>query len=94
VHTAKGLVPIEQIKVGDLVLSRQEMTGGLEHKPVVRTFQHADKTIAAVEYVVDGEGDRSYTLFPTGNHPFWVVDEGWRRADLLDSGARLLMADG
>jgi hypothetical protein len=94
VHTDKGLVPIEQIKVGDLVLSQPEMTGELEYKPVVKTVQREDKTIVAVSYVIDCEGGTSYRLYPTGNHPFWVFDEGWRRADLLDSGARLLLADG
>ncbi len=93
VHTDEGLVPIEQIKIGDLVLSQPEMTGAIEYKPVLRTLCHQGETILAIEYVVDGDGGNSSMLCPTGSHPFWVVDEGWRRADLLDSGARLLLAD-
>src|SRR4051812_14160847 len=93
VHTDVGLVPIEQIKIGDLVLSQPEMTGAIEYKPVLRTFSHQDETILAFSYVVDCEGGHSFMLYPTGNHPFWVVDEGWRRADLLGSGARLLLSD-
>jgi hypothetical protein len=94
VHTDKGLVPIERIKIGDLVLSQPEMTGVIEYKPVLRTFCHQGETILAFSYVVDGEGGNSSMLYPTGSHPFWVVDEGWCRADLLGSGARLLLADG
>jgi hypothetical protein len=94
VHTDKGLVPIEQIKVGDLVLSQPETTGEVEYKPVVKTFQQEGKTIVALSYVVDGESGISYMLYPTDSDPFWTLDEGWRRADLLDPGTHLLLADG
>jgi Pretoxin HINT domain len=94
VHTDRGSVPIEQIKVGDLVLSQPEMTGAIGYKPVLRTFCHQDETIVAVSYVVDGEGGNSYMLYPTRSHPFWVLNEGWRRADVLGSGVHLLLADG
>jgi hypothetical protein len=37
VHTDKGLVPIEQLKVGDMVLSKHESGEGEQaYKPVVR----------------------------------------------------------
>jgi hypothetical protein len=73
VHTDKGLVPIEQIKVGDPVLSQPGMTGELEYKPVVKTFQSENKSVVAVSYIIDGDGQTSYRLYPTGNHPFWVL---------------------
>ena len=49
VHTDKGLVPIQDIKVGDLVLSKpvlskpEDGSGDIEYKPVVKTFVHEDK---------------------------------------------------
>ena len=45
VHTDKGLVPIEQIKVGDRVLSRPENDPNApnEYKRVVKTFKSAEK---------------------------------------------------
>ena len=45
VHTDKGLVPIEQLKVGDRVLSRPENNPNApnEYKRVVRTFKSAEK---------------------------------------------------
>lgn len=42
VHTDQGLVPIEQINVGDLVLSKPE-SGDVAYKRVVRTFKSPEK---------------------------------------------------
>lgn len=43
VHTDKGLVPIEQIKAEDLVLSQPEWGGKISYKPVVNTFRSLEK---------------------------------------------------
>jgi len=44
VHTDKGLVPIEQLKVGDMVLSKHESnTGEQAYKRVVSTFKSATR---------------------------------------------------
>lgn len=44
VRTDKGLVPIQDIKVGDLILTRPESgIGDIEYKPVVKTFVHEGK---------------------------------------------------
>jgi hypothetical protein len=41
IHTDQGLVPIQDIKVGDLVLSKPESDEGeICYQPVVSTFQH------------------------------------------------------
>ncbi|MDN5624876.1 MAG: hypothetical protein L0G96_17195, partial [Acinetobacter sp.] len=46
VHTDKGLVPIQDIKVGDLVLSKPESgEGETSFKPVVNTFIHENKEL-------------------------------------------------
>ncbi len=45
VHTDKGLVPIQDIKVGDLILSKSVLSklessiGDIEYKPVISTFK-------------------------------------------------------
>lgn len=90
----KGLVPIEQIKVGDVLLSRQEMTGEVEYKPVAKAFRREGMTILAISCAVDVDGSSSYMLHPSSSQLLWALDKGWRRADALDSGARLLLADG
>lgn len=51
VHTKHGLVPIEQIKVGDWVLSKPDSgEGEVTYKRVVDTFEFDDKEIWYVEY--------------------------------------------
>lgn len=87
VHTDKGLVPIEQIKVGDMVLSKPEIgEGELAYKPVVNTFVHEDKEVWLAEFnslscYTDEQFDsgevpyRSDAIVGTPNHPFWVVGE-------------------
>jgi hypothetical protein len=85
VHTDKGLVPIEQIKVGDRVLSKPENgEGEVAYKPVVNTFEFEDKEIWFVEFRNSPcyEDERIYSgeipyyhefIVGTPNHPFWVV---------------------
>ncbi|HEY0781963.1 MAG TPA: RHS repeat-associated core domain-containing protein, partial [Thermoanaerobaculia bacterium] len=45
VTTARGLISIEQIRVGELVLSKDEATGELAWKPVVRVFVTPDQPV-------------------------------------------------
>ncbi|MGZ8250646.1 polymorphic toxin-type HINT domain-containing protein [Methylomagnum sp.] len=102
VWTDKGLVPIEQIKVGDMVLSQPEIGAGVRaYKRVVKTHIHEDKNIRAIEYTIpiDITGKTSqdcdeYVLFATDDHPFWVKNQGWTAAIHLESGQELEMAGG
>lgn len=76
IHTKNGLVPIEEIKVGDWVLSQPEQKGELAYKRVVKTFTFEDRGVYLVRYqsaatrVVD-------QVAVTGEHPFCVVGRGW-----------------
>lgn len=85
VHTQNGLVPIEQIKVGDMVLSKHESGEGEQaYKPVTRVFEHGPTRVIKLSYLEDVEkpsfGGR---VFTTLNHPFWVDGKGWTEARLL-----------
>lgn len=52
VHTDKGLVPIQDIKVGDMVLSQSEWRGEESYKPVITTFRsHEEKEVYALRYI-------------------------------------------
>jgi Pretoxin HINT domain len=94
VQTQQGLKRIEDIKVGDYVLSSPEDgTGKPEYKRVVNTFVHSDKTITEIGYHKEG-ASQARVLVATGNHPFWVEGIGWTRADLLQKYQVLRMADG
>ncbi|MDR2189527.1 MAG: hypothetical protein LBE62_16015 [Azonexus sp.] len=49
VHTREGLKPIEQIKVGDYVLSKPENGGEQAYKRVLKTFAHPPQRVVRVE---------------------------------------------
>lgn len=76
VHTDKGLVPIEQLKVGDMVLSKHESGEGEQaYKRVVRMFKSEEKKkIIYVSYLIANHDDSVKTgyLFCTKDHHFWV----------------------
>ncbi|MDK2127069.1 polymorphic toxin-type HINT domain-containing protein [Parachitinimonas caeni] len=90
VWTKNGPVPIEQIKVGDLVLSQPEDGGELDYRPVVNTFEHDDKELWLVQYGKDS----MCSIVCTGNHPFWVEGIGWTAAEKLKLGDILKSSDG
>lgn len=99
VHTDKGLVPIEQIKVGDRVLSQPEATGEKAYKRVVNTFAYDDKEVWVVKYTTADEykptrDDVLYHLYATANHPFWVEGLGWTAAEQLVESNKFRLADG
>jgi hypothetical protein len=72
VHTRDGLKPIEQIKVGDWVLSRPENSDSrIEQKQILRTFSFEDKEVFELSYYREGDVEFD-TLVGTPNHPFWV----------------------
>ena len=90
VHTIDGLKPIEQIQVGDLVLSKPEDGNGeLAYKHVVRTHTSENKT--AIYHIRCScnpspffkenqlpaylfDNFVRWSLFCSGEHPFWSVE--------------------
>ncbi len=55
VHTEKGLVPIEQIKIGDKILSRSEKDNGTNKEKIFNKATNVIKTENASVYVLDFE---------------------------------------
>ena len=84
VTTLSGLVPIEDIQIGDQVLARSEETGELSLREVTETFVTPDKAIWEVD-VEDASGAVE-TLGTTAEHPFAVQGEGWVLASQLQPG--------
>lgn len=82
VHTKDGLKPIEQIQVGDWVLSRpDDLAKGTEtgYKRVTKTFRFEDKEVIRFVWhqdTADGEG-AFHSVFATPNHPVWSHSHGW-----------------
>jgi hypothetical protein len=96
VHIKEGLKPIEEIKVGDYVLSKPEDgKGDQAYKRVTKTLQFEEKEVWCVEMFRMNDIDQAkregrmvkqelaFKLIVTPNHPFWVKGIGWTRADGL-----------
>lgn len=92
VHAKQGLVPIEQLKVGDYVLSKPESGEGEQtYQRVTETFVHEEQEVFCLyindftenEYRIaekEGrylDGSNKTCLVATPNHPFWAVGKGW-----------------
>ena len=88
VETINGPKNIEDIKVGDKVLSYNEVTKETEYKEVTRTFVHDDNTELIYKIVIGGE-----VIKATGNHPFYV-DGVYKEAKELKVGDKLLNKNG
>ena len=86
--TAEGSKAIEQLKVGDLVLARDEFdpTGPVEPKLVEEVFVYESQVL----YMTIG-GQRIGT---TSEHPFFVLGRGWVKASELRVGDELASHDG
>ena len=84
VWTISGPFPIEDIKVGEFVLSQSIDTGELAYKPIAATTVGPQKR-DLVEITAGGE-----TIRATYGHLFWVSGIGWRMAKELKPGHLIL----
>lgn len=87
VTTSEGQKPIEDIKIGDRVLSEKENTNQVSFKNVTNTFVNETSELEHIH--VNGE-----TITATPNHPFYVDKLGWRLADALRAGDVLVLSNG
>ncbi|MDR3622745.1 MAG: polymorphic toxin-type HINT domain-containing protein [Paludisphaera borealis] len=87
VRTLQGARPIEEVRVGDQVLSQNTTTGKLEYQPVVTVFHNPPN----VTYRIDLGSE---SVFPTGIHRFWKAGHGWIMARDVKAGDRLRTIGG
>jgi len=87
VQTQSGLVPIDSIRVGDLVLSSNVESGELELRPVIRTTLRPPTN--TMKIVTEDE-----TIQATLGHYWWVAGKGWLRTRELSEGMHLHTATG
>ena len=83
ISTENGLIPIEDIKIGDYVYTINELTNTKELKPVSNTI--ISKTDTMYKITVDDD-----IIYASPKHPFYVVDKGYIRAYDLKIGDLLL----
>ncbi|BDA78461.1 hypothetical protein LPTSP3_g13910 [Leptospira kobayashii] len=89
IHTKDGLKAIEEIKVGDEVLSWKEVSQEISYKRVTELFTHD------VELIYEIEIDKKEKLQTTWNHPFWIVEkQAWVETKDLEIGNTVLLSNG
>ncbi|WP_025852428.1 polymorphic toxin-type HINT domain-containing protein [Paenibacillus ehimensis] len=87
VLTDEGEKPIEDIEVGDKVLSKDDETGEVAYKEVTATFNHETDEIYKIHV-------GNQVIESTFNHPFWVEGKGWTFVKDLMVGDLLVRSDG
>jgi hypothetical protein len=87
VHTRSGRRPIEELQVGDLVLSQETATGALDYRPI--TAVHHRRPSPTYRVVIGGEA-----VLATGIHRFWKAGDGWVMARDLKPGDQVRIVDG
>lgn len=90
VHTPDGLVPIEELKIGDLVISGDPSTSERTIRPIVRLFVTANQPIWSLEVAAEDGSVETYEV--TGEHPFWTKGRGWVPVSLLLPEDQILTA--
>ena len=87
IRTPNGSIPIEQLRIGDKVISRSERT----YESAPQLITNAFNRIAS-EYTVLGTEKGEITL--TNEHPIWIQGEGWVAAESIEPGQVLATIDG
>jgi RHS repeat-associated protein len=95
VMTESGLRPIEEIEVGDRVLSRDEVTGETAFKPVTELIRRHEREIWGLTLQVDDQQGKRIVLFETtDDHPWRSAENQWLATTELSIGVKILRANG
>ena len=84
VKTENGLIPIEEIQIGDYVYTYDEKYNEIVLKEVVNTMRKE------VEKIISIKINKDVIIETTENHPFYVENTGWVEAKQLREGDKLL----
>ena len=83
VSTPEGFKAIDQLRIGDMVQSKNELTGEMQSKPVSNLFLTKGKQLYALT-TLNSNGLKE-TVEVTDNHPYWVEGEWIESAKLKPS---------
>ena len=92
VSTPEGPRRIEDIKVGDLVLSVDEVTGEIAPHRVTDLIRPEPKPLYALR-LLDASGEAE-TFHATDDHPWRVYGKGWVETADLEPGNRIITGSG
>ena len=87
VLTRTGERPIEELRVGDQVLTQDATSGEMYFRPILTVFHN--KPTATLRVELDGE-----TIVATAIHRFWKAGHGWEMARDLRAGDRVRTVGG
>ncbi|MFV0543016.1 MAG: RHS repeat-associated core domain-containing protein [Marinicella pacifica] len=76
VETKDGLKNIEDVKLGELLWAKNIETGVSDWKPVTKVFIEPDRQI--YEIILQKPDKEIIKLEATDDHPFYVLDYGWK----------------
>ncbi|MBS0203706.1 MAG: hypothetical protein JSS49_12445 [Planctomycetes bacterium] len=85
--TDRGLIAVDQIQVGDRVLSKNITTGEVDYKPVEHTTVRSP--VPVKRFVVAGE-----PIIASAGHHFWISGHGWTKTRELKTGLPVHTATG
>jgi len=100
VETELGRRPIEEIRVGDWVVARDQDTGAQGLRQVVNLYRGQTETVVRIRVAraqdrsSGEEADPAPAIRATTEHPFWVRGQGWVAAADLQLGDELLSVEG
>ncbi len=92
VATPTGLVAIETLSVGDLVLAYDVETGEVVPQKILDVIETEPKPIYNV--VLRAASGKAERFNATGDHPWLNADRKWRNTDEMAVGDWLIAADG
>jgi len=87
VRTLSGPRPIETLRVGDQILTRDATTGALSYQPIVAVYHNRPSPTLTIR-----AGDE--TIVATGIHRLWKAGHGWTMARELKPGGTLRTVSG
>lgn len=82
---------IETISVGDSVKTWDISQQNIQQSSIQETYV---RSVDEIIYLDIANGTTTETIGVTGEHPFWVIDEGWLEAKKLRKGDRLKTENG
>jgi hypothetical protein len=94
VMTDSGLRPIEEIEVGDRVLSRHEATGETAFKSVTELIRRYDREVWELKLHVKDDSGTPELFETTGDHPWRTTDNLWISTADLTPGTHIERANG